>query len=87
MHTNHVKHMLIGAGLVLSVLLLSGVSPGTALFYALLLACPLMMVGMVVMMVRGPVPRQTGRQQIPAEVAPHEARRSTVPSGRSDSTD
>jgi hypothetical protein len=49
---HHLKHMAIGAGAILAVLLLFRVELGTALPYALLLACPLGMVGMMVMMDR-----------------------------------
>jgi hypothetical protein len=49
----HLKHMLIGAGAILGVLLLVGVSFREALPWALLLACPLMMVGMMFVMGRG----------------------------------
>ena len=49
----HLKHMLIGGGAVLVVLLLVGVSVRDALPWAVLLACPLMMVGMMFMMSRG----------------------------------
>ncbi|HEX6668766.1 MAG TPA: DUF2933 domain-containing protein [Gemmatimonadales bacterium] len=50
MSGNHLKHMAIGGGVVLATLLLVGVPAGTALTYALLLACPLMMVAMMFMM-------------------------------------
>ncbi|WP_149204902.1 DUF2933 domain-containing protein [Actinotalea subterranea] len=49
----HLKHMLIGGGAILVVLLLVGVSVRDALPWAVLLACPLMMVGMMFMMSRG----------------------------------
>ena len=49
----HLKHMLIGGGAVLVVLLLVGVSVRDALPWAVVLACPLMMVGMMFMMSRG----------------------------------
>jgi len=50
---HHLKHMAIGGGLILAVLLVLKVDLGTALTYALLLACPLGMVGMMFMMNRG----------------------------------
>jgi hypothetical protein len=53
MNGNHMKHMLIGGAGILVVLLLAGVSLGSALPYAFVLACPLMMVAMMVMMNRG----------------------------------
>lgn len=49
---HHLKHMAIGGGAILAVLLLLRVELGTALQYALLLACPLGMVGMMFMMDR-----------------------------------
>ena len=48
----HLKHMLIGAGAILAVLLVAGVDFRQALQWAILLACPLMMVGMMFMMNR-----------------------------------
>lgn len=53
MHGNHVKHMLIAGGGLLVVLIVAGVPLGTALPYAVALACPLMMVAMMLMMGRG----------------------------------
>ena len=50
---HHLKHMAIGGGLILAVLLVLKVDLGTALTYALLLACPLGMVGMMFMMNKG----------------------------------
>lgn len=50
MSGNHFKHVVIGGAVVLATLLLVGVPAGTALTYALLLACPLMMVAMMFMM-------------------------------------
>jgi hypothetical protein len=47
---HHLRHMAIGGGLILAVLLALRVDLRTALTYALLLACPLGMVGMMVMM-------------------------------------
>jgi hypothetical protein len=44
--------MAIGAAAVLVVLLIAGVNPGAALRWAVLLACPLGMVGMMMMMNR-----------------------------------
>lgn len=52
MNGNHVKHMLLGGGGILVALLVGGMSLGTALPYALLLACPLMMGAMMFMMMR-----------------------------------
>ena len=49
-HGKHLKYMLIAAVAVLAVLLLTGVSLTTALPYALLLACPLMMIAMMAFM-------------------------------------
>ena len=48
----HLKHMVIGGGAILVVLLLFGVGFREALPWAFLLACPLMMVGMMFMMNR-----------------------------------
>ena len=53
MKGNHLKHMLIGAVGLLGVLLAVGVPLGRALPLAISLACPLMMVWMMVMMGRG----------------------------------
>ena len=50
---HHLKHMAIGGTAVLAVLLLLRVDLRTALVYALLLACPLGMVGMMFMMNKG----------------------------------
>jgi len=50
---SHLLWMLGIAGVVLVVLLGTGRSFGQALPYALFLACPLMMVGMMFMMMRG----------------------------------
>ena len=49
----HLKYMLLIGGGLFAVLLVSGVPLGTALSYAALLACPLMMVGMMFMMGHG----------------------------------
>ena len=43
MNGNHLKHMLLGGAAAFGVLLLVGVPPISALLYAALLACPLMM--------------------------------------------
>ena len=48
----HLKHMLIGGAAILAVLLVAGVDFGQSLQWAILLACPLMMVGMMLMMNR-----------------------------------
>ena len=53
MHGNHLKHMVIGAAVLLGVFVVAGVPLGRALPYALFLACPLMMVAMMFMMGRG----------------------------------
>ncbi|MBN9375700.1 MAG: hypothetical protein J0I40_09970 [Cellulomonas sp.] len=50
---HHLKHMLIGGGAIFAVLLLLRVDLRTALTYALLLSCPLGMVGMMFMMNKG----------------------------------
>ena len=50
---NHLKHMIIGGVAVFALLLAFGVDVGKALPWALLLACPLMMVGMMWSMNRG----------------------------------
>jgi len=50
---HHLKHMAIGAALVLALLLAFGVDLSRALPYALLLACPLGMVAMMFFMGRG----------------------------------
>lgn len=50
---HHIKHMAIGAAVVLALLLAFGVDLSKALPYALLLACPLGMVGMMFFMGRG----------------------------------
>ncbi len=49
---NHLLQMLGIGGVVLVVLLATGTSFGTALPFAILLACPLMMGGMMFMMMR-----------------------------------
>jgi len=50
---HHLKHMAVGAAVVLALLLAFGVDLSKALPYALLLACPLGMVGMMFFMGRG----------------------------------
>ncbi|NKY10829.1 DUF2933 domain-containing protein [Cellulomonas hominis] len=50
---HHLKHMAIGAVVVLALLLAFGVDLSRALPYALLLACPLGMIGMMFFMGRG----------------------------------
>ena len=50
---HHLTHMAIGGAAVLAVLLVLRVDLRTALTYALLLACPLGIVGMMVMMNKG----------------------------------
>ena len=52
-HKNHLKYMLIAGGAIAAVLLATGVRPGQALLTAAVLACPLMMVGMMFFMNRG----------------------------------
>ena len=49
---SHLKHMAVGAVVVLAVLLVAGVPFERAAGWALALACPLMMVGMMLMMGR-----------------------------------
>ena len=46
MNGNHLKYMLLGGAGVFGVLLLVGVPLSSALLYAVLLACPLMMLTM-----------------------------------------
>ena len=46
MNDNHLKYMLLGGAGVFGVLLLVGVPLTSALLYAVLLACPLMMLTM-----------------------------------------
>ena len=50
---HHLKHMAIAAAAVLALLLALGVDLSGALRYALLLACPLGMVAMMLVMGRG----------------------------------
>ena len=45
--TQHLKYMLLGGGALFAVLLLLGAAPQSALFIAIALACPLMMVFMM----------------------------------------
>ncbi len=56
----HVRHMAVGGAAVLVVLLVAGVGLDQALRYALLLACPLGMVAMMLMMGRGTGRRSDG---------------------------
>lgn len=53
MKGNHLTQMLLGGAGILAMLLVAGVSPGTALTFAVLLACPLMMFAMMSAMGRG----------------------------------
>jgi type III secretory pathway component EscV len=53
MKGNHLKPMLLGGAAILALLLVAGVPFSAALTYAAVLACPLMMVAMVLMMNRG----------------------------------
>ena len=46
MNDNHLRYMLVGGAGVFGVLLLVGVPLSSALLYAVLLACPLMMLTM-----------------------------------------
>ena len=57
---NHLLSMLGVGAIVLVALLASGISLGTALLFAALLACPLMMGGMMFMMMRGGNGRKQG---------------------------
>jgi hypothetical protein len=50
---HHVKHMAIAGGAILAVLLALRVDARTALQYAILLSCPLGMIGMMFMMTKG----------------------------------
>lgn len=50
---SHLTGMLLAGAAVLAVALLAGFPLGAALPYAALLACPLMMIAMMVMMTRG----------------------------------
>ncbi len=47
MLSNHAKHMLLGGAAILGLLLLARVPLGTAVSYAVLLACPPMMAMMM----------------------------------------
>ena len=49
-HGNHLKHMLYGGVAIFAVLAVSGVPLSTALTYGVLLACPLMMIAMMLTM-------------------------------------
>jgi hypothetical protein len=53
MFSKHAKQMLLAGGVILVVLLIARVPVGTALRFAVLLACPLMMVMMMASMGRG----------------------------------
>lgn len=44
---SHLKYMLLGGGVIFVVLLAFGVAPQSAVFIAIALACPLMMVFMM----------------------------------------
>ncbi|MEO8556982.1 MAG: DUF2933 domain-containing protein [Actinomycetota bacterium] len=72
---NHLLQMLGIGGVVLVVLLAAGTSFRTALPFAILLACPLMMGGMMFMMMRGRndhgQDNDTTRQPDHAEAADH----------------
>ena len=59
----HVLHMLIAGAAVLGVLLLAGFDLGRAAPYAILLACPVGMIGMMWMMTRGNGRHQQDDQQ------------------------
>ena len=50
---NHLKYMLLAGGGIAALLLATGVRPGQALLTAAVLACPLLMVGMMFFMNRG----------------------------------
>lgn len=69
----HLKHMAIGGGAILVVLLLFGVGFREALPWAFLLACPLMMVGMMFMMNRNHGVGATGEHEHSAHCAPTSA--------------
>jgi hypothetical protein len=53
MHAKHLTYMVGGAAAAFAVMLLVGVPLAKALPYALLLACPLMMIAMMASMRRG----------------------------------
>ncbi|WNB86985.1 hypothetical protein [Cellulomonas sp. ATA003] len=63
---NHLKHMLIGGAVLLVGLLVAGVPLADALLWAALLACPLMMAGMMFMMGRGHGNAESGHDHRPA---------------------
>lgn len=65
----HLKHMAIGSGAILVVLLVLGVDLA-ALPWALLLACPLMMVGMMFTMSRNHGAGAVGQASEEADVTP-----------------
>ena len=50
---SHLRYMLIGGAAIFAGLLVLGVDVGSAAQWAILLACPLMMLGMMWMMGRG----------------------------------
>jgi hypothetical protein len=50
MHAKHLAYMVAAGGAAFGVMVLAGVPLGTALPYALLLACPLMMIAMMASM-------------------------------------
>lgn len=52
MNVNHLGHLALAGGAVLVSLLVRGVQAETALMYALLLACPVMMGAMMLWMFR-----------------------------------
>lgn len=61
MHGNHIKYMVLGGAAVLAVLALAGVSLGTALTYAIALACPVSMMFMMRGMNHGGADSSHGR--------------------------
>lgn len=69
MGMKHVTSMLGGGAVVLAVLWLAGVPLATALPYALLLACPLMMIAMMRSMNGGNSHSSPGKRQDDAERA------------------
>jgi hypothetical protein len=50
MHAKHLAYMVAAGGAAFGVMVLAGVPPATASLYALLLACPLMMIAMMASM-------------------------------------
>ena len=78
---HHLKHMAIAAAVVLALLLALGVDLSGALRYALLLACPLGMVAMMLLMGRG----RSGHGTPPhPHAGPHPAVTDEVPLGGAD---